>query len=99
MSITKHGRKRVGERLGLPKKAVDRQFALAIERGYPHNKTKGNLHKWITKTALSTPKATTCIVYNNYLFVCSKWNGELKLITVLPIPSNIQKSIKSYLID
>jgi len=33
MKITKHGSKRVKSRMGLPKKADNRQFKLSLERG------------------------------------------------------------------
>lgn len=91
MKVTKNGKERMNEKIGIPKKSLERQFKLALERGFQHNETKGNLFKWITKVSLSEKYARKCIVYNNHLFVTD--NNET-LITVLKIPSNLTKDIK-----
>jgi hypothetical protein len=98
MKLTKHGSERISERIGTPKKSSSRQFELALERGYPHNRTKGNLHKWITATALSTPRTTRCIIYNNHCFVTSGKKGEEVLVTVLKLPTNLANKIERYII-
>lgn len=49
--ITKHAEKRAKERLGLNKKAVQRQGELALDKGISHGQTKSRLKRWIDKEA------------------------------------------------
>ena len=49
MGVTKHAGKRMKGRCGLNKKSVDRIAEKTFEEGFPHNKTKGCLNKWITE--------------------------------------------------
>lgn len=94
MRVTKTGAKRTNEKIGIPKKSIERQFQLALERGYRHGQTKGRLYKWITSVALSEKYSRSCIVYNNHLFVTDK--SEV-LITVLKVPANLSKNIDSFI--
>lgn len=95
MRVTKTGVKRANEKIGIPKKSIERQFQLALERGYRHGQTKGRLHKWNTSIALSEKYARSCIVYNNHLFITYK---NKVLITVLKIPANLSKNIDSFIV-
>lgn len=90
MAVSNHGSKRVRERIGINKKAVARQFQLALERGYRQHELKGNLKKWVTTKVFATGIPRTCIIYNNNCFVVDK--NEV-LITVLPVPGNLHKDI------
>lgn len=95
--ITKHGRERISKRMGIPKKSVDRQFQLALNKGYRRKDLKGHIVKWMTKEMHRNelnPKEA--IVFNNFLFVISYDNT---LITVYPIPSDISKHINNFIID
>lgn len=94
MRVTKSGAKKTNEKIGIPKKSIERQFELALERGYRHGQTKGRLYKWITSVALSGKYSRSCIVYNNHLFITDK--NEV-LITVLKIPANLSKDINSFI--
>lgn len=92
--ITKHGSERVNRRMGIPKKGVERQFKLALERGVKHGETKGQLNKWVTKIALNSQSPHHVVLYNGHAFVYAIKGGEPLLITVLPIPSNLMKGVK-----
>ena len=86
MYVTKHSKKRIKERMGLPKKSIQRQATLAIERGYSHRETKGNLRKYIDRVYLSHRQGNNIKVYNNHIFVFQ----NTILITVLKIPAKLQ---------
>ncbi|MEI4281742.1 hypothetical protein [Tetragenococcus halophilus] len=93
-NISMHGRGRIAKRMGIPKKAVDRQFNLAIEKGYRRKDLKGRIVKWMTKIMYKnelSPKEV--IVYNNFCFVISK---DDVLVTVFSIPSNLSKHINDF---
>lgn len=92
--ITKHGSERVNRRMGIPKKGVERQFKLALERGIKHGDTKGQLNKWVTKIALNSQNPHHVVLYNGHAFVYATQGGVPLLITVLPIPSNLMKVVK-----
>ncbi|QNR70449.1 hypothetical protein IAQ67_28470 (plasmid) [Paenibacillus peoriae] len=83
---TRHGKKRMKDRMGLNAKASDRQADLALERGMRHGDTVGRLHKWISGCAyISGGNGGKYIVYNNQLFIFNSLYE--KVITVLDIPS------------
>lgn len=92
--ITKHGSERVNRRMGIPKKSVNRQFKLALERGTKHGDTKGRLNKWVTKIALNSQNPHHVVLYNGHAFVYAIQGDEPLLITVLPIPGNLMKVVK-----
>lgn len=94
MRVTKTGAKRTNEKIGIPKKSIERQFQLALDRGYRHGQTKGQLNKWVTSVSLAKKYPTSCIVYNNHLFVTNNYET---LITVLKVPTNLSKNINSYI--
>lgn len=87
-NLSKHGSKRLKERAGLPKKALARQFALALERGYRQDELTGNLKKWVVKTVFATGRPHECILYNGKCFII---DTNETLVTVINIPSNLLK--------
>lgn len=89
MKLTRHGKKRVKERMGVSKKSSERQFKLALERGYTYEQTKGELKRWITVASLKSDSPKTCIVYNNHLFITD--NSKI-LITVIKIPNELNNA-------
>lgn len=95
MKVTKHGGKRVKSRMGIPKKAVDRQFKLALSKGKKQVDLKGSLAKWGTKVALSQNVPHSIALYNGHAFIYGKRDDEPVLITVLPIPANLMKEFKA----
>lgn len=95
MNVTRHGSKRVKSRMGIPKKAVDRQFKLALDKGKQQKDLKGNLAKWGAKIALSQNNPHSIALYNGHAFIYAKKDDESILITVIPIPSNLMKEFKA----
>lgn len=91
-TVSKHGKKRGKERIGINKSSMDRQANLALERGIKRSQTDGRLHKWITSQCYlyqERREDVEYIVFNNKLFV---FNGTCTvLITVLNLPTNLQK--------
>ncbi|MFV0394980.1 MAG: hypothetical protein ACK5LC_11405 [Coprobacillaceae bacterium] len=96
MKVTKHGSKRIKERLNIKKSSHDRLANAALKKGYRHNQIKGNLRKWIDKQILNKDIKHKPIVYNSSLFIFSV-SGN-KLITVIKLPTNLQKNINDYII-
>lgn len=78
--VTKHAQARMRERIGLPKRAVQRVSDRAYEHGMDASETKGYLKKW-TRHLLTQNK--TVKIYGNYVFIYD----EITLITVLYKPS------------
>lgn len=90
MEISRHAKQRMKERCGFNKKSQGRMALKAFEEGIPHAQTKGRLNKWITSLYFNNEKANNIRIYgdNAYIFC-----GET-LVTVIPIPTNIKKSMK-----
>jgi hypothetical protein len=88
--VTKHGEKRVRERVGVNKKSVDRLAQKALTEGIPMSRTKGRLLKYLTYLYFRNETADNIRVYGDkaYIFV------KDKLITVLQIPQDITKDMK-----
>lgn len=86
------GKKRMKEHMGLGKKSTDRQADLAKERGLYHKDMTGHLHKWVTGISgrYSQGNGGKYIIYNRNLFVFT--HDYNKLITVIPLPTNLHKS-------
>lgn len=87
--VTRHGEKRIRERIGVSKKGAERQAEMALERGLSHGQMKGSLHKWVTSVAMKEYRRGQYYIYNNKLFI---YKSSL-LITVIPVPSNLHKSV------
>lgn len=86
--ITRHGEKRSRKRLGLKKKAIERDVEAALEQGATHADTRGRLRKFLDKLYLSHENATNMRIHRGrvYLF------NEDTLITVITLPGNLQKT-------
>lgn len=95
MSVTRHGSKRIKSRMGIPKKAVDRQFKLALSKGKYQSDLKGRLAKWGTKVSLSQQVPHSIVLYNAHAFIYATKDNEPILITVLPIPQNLMNEFNA----
>lgn len=90
-NLTRHGSKRVKQRLNISKSSQERLINNVLERGYSHNLTKGQLRKWIDKVILSKKvKASKYIIYGDKLYMLNKDN---QLITLIQVPQNIMRNI------
>lgn len=92
--LTRNAHAMIKTHMGLGKKAQERLLEKAITRGVAHGKTKGNLHKWVTGKLLNESHiGSKGVVYNNYLFIYTENKTQYRLITVLVVPSSMQKLV------
>ena len=85
VTVSKHAAERIKERPG--KKLKPERFAkMAVERGLAHGELKGNLRRWVDSMVLPYRKKSRPYIYNGHLCVFSR---DLHLITVIPVPGNL----------
>lgn len=87
--ITTHADERVRKRLGLPRKAVEKQAAAALARGATHADYSGSFRRYLDKVFLSERNASNMRVHAGHLYL---FNGDT-LITCWPIPPKF-RSVK-----
>lgn len=80
--ITDHADQRVRKRLGLPRKAVDKQATAALERGAAHSDFSGSFRRYLDKVFLSERRASNMRVHAGHLYLFA---GET-LITCWALP-------------
>lgn len=80
--ITTHAKKRLKQRLGLPKKALEKHVDSVLQEGKKHCDAKGRARKWMDKMYLSYEAANNMRVHGQFLYV---FNSQT-LITVVPVP-------------
>lgn len=87
IDLTRHAEKRIRQRLGINKKAVERNAEKALQYGVTHAEATGRLCKYLDGIFLRNFRPTNMRVYNHstYLF------RDTKLITVLPLPRDLWK--------
>lgn len=83
-TVTTHGKNRMKERCGIPKRAAERNAQLAFDKGLTYDRTHGKLREYIDNRRGST-NITDIRVWNGNMFV---FYGEA-LLTVYPIPKKI----------
>ena len=88
MIVTTHAKKRIKERINIPKASVDRIANKAIDKGLKHSETSGQLCKFLDKLFLSHRTAKNIRVFNQKVFLFSQ---KMILITVVPLPNNLKK--------
>ena len=88
MYVTKHGNKRSRERIGIPKKAVDRNAKNALENGLTHGQTRGGLKRYLDFLYFhGNGEANNMRVYGDHVYL---FHDEI-LITVLNVPPEYRK--------
>lgn len=80
--VTKHGAKRIKERIGLGKGSVQKNVEKALVEGITHADTKGSLHRYLDGVYLLNERPNNMRIYNHMLYL---FRGNI-LITVLPLP-------------
>lgn len=87
VDVTQHAAKRIRQRLGINKKAAEKNAEKALRYGVTHAEAKGKLCKYLDSIFLLNYRPTNMRVYNRavYLF------RDQTLITVLPLPNNLWK--------
>ena len=87
--ITVHGSRRATERIGIPKKAVDRNAEAALTKGLCHSEANGPLRKYLAALYNRYGQSAGNIrVYGNFVYI---FNGHI-LITVLNLPTEYRKA-------
>jgi hypothetical protein len=80
--VTRHGAKRVKERIGLSKSSIQKNVEKALVSGVTHSETKGSLHRYLDGVYLLKECPNNMRVYNRMVYL---FRGNV-LITVLPLP-------------
>lgn len=81
--LTKHGEERMRQRLGLNRKACQRQAQTAYDRGQQHSEVKGRAKRFLDKLYLAHRNATNLRVYGGYAYLFA----GCELVTVLLLPT------------
>lgn len=84
--VTRHAADRMLERGGLNRKSIQRIANQVYSNGYPIERTKGRLRKWMYKISKSNPSAQNLRIYGDKLYIFS----NDVLITVFNIPNNLK---------
>lgn len=87
--VTRHAADRMQERGGLNRKSIQRIANQVYSNGYPIERTKGRLRKWMYKISKSNPSAQNLRIYGDKLYIFS----NDVLITVFNIPNNLKKDL------
>lgn len=90
MEVTKHASKRIRERLGLPKRAVEKNAVEAFHKGKPHSQCKGRLKKYIDYILLHQGHSIKGKprIWNNMIYLFT--NSET-LVTVFHLPPHLRR--------
>lgn len=89
--VTRHGEKRIRQRVGINKKAVAKNADKALACGLDHNRAKGRLKhyiEWLYNKCGGT--GNNIRVYNGYVYV---FHDET-LITILYLPNEYRRSAR-----
>ncbi len=92
MRMTKHGKQRIHERAGGGKAKAERRVALALERGYEYEQTKGSLRRYLDGLIRYNGTADRLIVHGDKVYI---FCGEA-LVTVYDLPRKYVQNLKKY---
>jgi hypothetical protein len=81
-TVTRHAERRVRERLGLPKRTVQKLADRALSEGSPYTDFSGAFRHYLNGVLMEGGNAENLRVFNQYLFLFA---GE-RLITVWVLP-------------
>lgn len=87
--VTDHAKDRTRQRVGLPKRVIEKNAERAFEEGIKHSETSGSLKRFVDGLYLSKGKANNIRIYcgNVYLFV------DHDLVTVISLPARYRKTV------
>ena len=91
-SLTKHGKKRITERIGVSSGDAKRNAIKAYRHGILHSETSGTLHAWMDGRYLRHKTGSNMRIYRGFLYIFH----DGVLITVFSIPQELQDSLSSY---
>lgn len=89
MHVTRHGRERAVERVGVPKHSVDKMAQRALESGISHGETAGSLRRYLDGLYLSQRKSNNIRIYGMHIYLFA----DLTLITVIMLPNEYKKAV------
>ena len=86
--VTNHAKDRTRERVGLPKRVVEKNAVKAFDEGLKHGDLSGSLKRFVDGLYLQYGRANNIRIYcgNVYLFC-----GNV-LVTVMPLPGKYRKT-------
>ena len=92
--LTRHGKKRIRERVGVGKseKKIARVAKIAYERGLKHSELKGTLRRYVDRMYMNYHYGNNVRIYNSQVWIFQ----NDRLITVKPIPSRYQLKFQIY---
>lgn len=89
IEVSMHAEKRMIERLGINKRAVQRLAEKAYKDGIRHKDAVGRLKKWMTYRFSQNRNANNMRVYGEFLYV---FCGNI-LVTVYIVPNELRKLV------
>lgn len=94
VQVSKHAKKRIKQRVGVSPKN-SRMINKILSEGIHRERTKGRLRKYMDRIYNYRDNSTP-LLYGDKVYVFSK---DDVLITVLSLPSNLQKDYKKMIIS
>lgn len=88
--VSKHAKKRIKERIGVPKRCSESVAQKAFDSGVSHSASKGRLKRWISKLFLEKKEADNIKIFGNHVFL---FRGKF-LITVMHLPKEMNGAYK-----
>ena len=92
--VTDHARERIKERVGLPKKAAERNARKALDNGIGQSECTGRLKKYAEHLFLSHRRGGKMRFYGNHIYIFTTMD---KLVTVLPLPNEYKPAVNKLL--
>ena len=87
IKVSLHEQVRIKQRLGLPKRAMQRHITIVMRNGLKPDQLKGSLLEYINYQMDKYPsQRNNPVVYGHHLYVFN----DLKLITVLKLPNELK---------
>ena len=90
VTVTRHARQRVRERVGIPARAVQRYAETAYKDGLRHGELTGWLARYIDGVYLQKKKANDIRVYGEFVLLFQ----DARLITIINLPNRHKKTAR-----
>lgn len=87
VATTRHGRKRLRKRVGIPEKAAIKMARRAFQRGITHSEACGPLKLFLNNLWLSQRNCNNMRIYGDNVYMFA---GET-LVTVITVPCDLRK--------
>ena len=85
ISVSRHGRKRTKDRVGLSKGLAEKNAERAFKDGLKHGELKGNLYKYVTSLYFKHETANNIRVFHRNVYIFC----DSTLVTIFPLPGNL----------